>query len=77
MPYDYTDLSISGLISSTHVPIEFETVTSPPIPAPQLLELRCAKCYNSWPCPTIVEYRAATRIVPTPPPVPPIGPPRG
>lgn len=68
MSYNYTDPSISNLIANTHVPVELTVTLSPPIPAPQVLELRCAKCYNTWPCPTIVEYRASIPVSPPPPP---------
>ena len=57
MPYNYGDPSVLALVTSTHFPVEF-MVAGPPPPNPQTLSLLCAKCYNPWPCPTILDYRA-------------------
>lgn len=72
MPYNYNDTSVSNLIASTHFPVEL-SAQGPQPPNPQTLSLVCAKCYNAWPCQTILDYRAyvqATGIPPTANPSP-------
>ncbi len=57
MTYNYGDPLINSLIPATHFPVEF-TIGGQPPPNPQSLSLLCAKCYNPWPCQTILDYRA-------------------
>lgn len=57
MPYDYSDPSVLSLIGGSHFPVEV-TGPGPQPPSPQALNLVCAKCYNVWPCQTILDCRA-------------------
>lgn len=56
MPYDYTDPAVFSLVGGSHFPVEISG-SGPPPPSPQTMSLLCAKCYNPWPCPTILDYR--------------------
>lgn len=57
MPYDYSDDSVFTLIGGSHFPVELSSGGGPQPPNPQALSLKCAKCYNTWPCQTILDYR--------------------
>lgn len=57
MPYDYSDQAVFSLVGSSHFPVEISG-PGPQPPNPQNLSLLCAKCYNPWPCPTVLDYRA-------------------
>lgn len=56
MSYDYSDPAVFALIGATHFPTELSGAGPQP-PLPQDLDLVCGKCYNPWPCPTILDYR--------------------
>ena len=56
MPYNYSDPAVFALVGATHYPSEIGG-TGPQPPQPQNLLLVCGKCYNPWPCPTILDYR--------------------
>jgi hypothetical protein len=56
MTYNYSDPAIFALVGVTHYPVEIGG-TGPQPPQPQILVLVCGRCYNPWPCPTILDYR--------------------
>jgi len=55
--YNYSDHAVFALVGITHFPVEI-TAPGPQPPNPPNLSLVCGKCYNAWPCQTILDYRA-------------------